>query len=250
MKLGLVSNFQDEINNIESIWGLFKDVVDMWTVIDSGSTDGTQQKLKEFVGSKLKLIESDLIKTNGYGYSRTKLIELSDNMDWVLIIDGDERMLPEDIEKLKKLIDLNPPYDLIYLPRCHYRNWEMTEVEYGDFDKDPVIGSDWKEALRTHPDWQPKLIKRTMINGHSKIRFIRRIHELPEGVDAHLLDINSPVIRHFGWLKSDTRKKEIANLCTKLWQMDKENKEIFDTYVLENAAGTASASNPWNKPTD
>ena len=107
MKLGLVSNFQDEINNIESIWGLFKDVVDMWTVIDSGSTDGTQQKLKEFVGSKLKLIESDLIKTNGYGYSRTKLIELSDNMDWVLIIDGDERMLPEDIEKLKKLISLS-----------------------------------------------------------------------------------------------------------------------------------------------
>lgn len=88
MQLGLASNFQDEVDNIEPIWNLFKGVVDLWTVVDSGSTDGTQDKLKSQVGDKLNLIEDPMIKVHGYGYSRTKLIELSTSMDWVLIIDG------------------------------------------------------------------------------------------------------------------------------------------------------------------
>ena len=244
MRLGLASNMQDEVGNIAAIWDIFKDVVDQWVVVDSGSTDGTQDKLREVVGDKLILIESDMIKTNGYGYSRTKLIELSEGMDFVLIFDGDERMLKEDVDKLVTIVNTNPNYDMIWLPRCHYQNWEMTQVEYGSMDK---VGSDWQEAIRINPDWQPRLIKRTMHNGKSKVRYIRRVHEMVKGVDNQLRDLNSPVVRHFGWMKTDEKKKAVAALCNELWQADKDNKEIFDTYVLENAAGTATASNPWNE---
>lgn len=244
MRVGLASNFQDEVGNVEAIWNIFKDVVDQWLVVDSGSTDGTQDKLREVVGDKLILIESDMIKTNGYGYSRTKLIELSEGMDWVLTIDGDERMLPEGVSKLVALVNSNPNYDMIWLPRCHYQDWEMTNVEYGSMDK---VGSDWQEAIRINPDWQPRLIKRTIINGKSKVRYERRVHETVKGVDTQLRDLNSPVIRHFGWMKSSEKKMIVASLCDQLWQADKDNKEIFDTYVLENAAGTATASNPWNQ---
>ena len=244
MRLGLASNMQDEVGNIEAIWEIFKDVVDQWVVVDSGSTDGTQDKLKEVVGDKLILIESDMIKTNGYGYSRTKLIELSEGMDFVLIFDGDERMLPEDVTKLVALVNTNPNYDMIWLPRCHYQNWEMTQVEYGSMDK---VGSDWKKAIIINPDWQPRLIKRTIIDGKSKVHYARRVHELVRGVDAQLKDLNNPVVRHFGWMKTDEKKKAVATLCNELWQADKDNKEIFDTYVLENAAGAATASNPWNE---
>ena len=64
MKLGLTSNFQDEVGNVEAIWDIFKDVVDQWLVVDSGSTDGTQDKLREVVGDKLILIDSDMIKVS------------------------------------------------------------------------------------------------------------------------------------------------------------------------------------------
>lgn len=243
IKLGLASNFQDEVGNIEAIWNTFKNIIDKWVVVDSGSTDGTQEKLKELVGDKLILIESDMIKSQGYGYSRTKLVEFSEGMDWVLIWDGDERMLKEDVDRIKDTIASNYEYDMIRLPRCHWQDWEMTKVEYGSMDK---IGNDYKQAITINPDWQPRLIKRTILEGKSKVQFYRRVHEWVKGVNKEHRDLGSPVIQHFGWCKSDERKKMVANLCDTLWKLDQSNAEIKDTYVKENAAGTATVSNPWN----
>lgn len=242
-KLYLCSNFQDEISNIEPIWNLFKGVVEKWVVVDSGSSDGTQQKLRDLVGDRLILVESDMIKQNGYGFSRTKLIEYAAGADWCLIWDGDERMAPEDILKLQALVDANPDYDMIRLPRCHYQDFEMTKVEYGSMDR---IGSDYREAIHINPDFQPRLIRRTIIDGKSKVQFFRRVHEWVKGVDKEFKDLNCPVIRHFGWMKSPQRKQMVADLCDNLWKMDLANKEYVDTYEKENATGTANASNPWN----
>lgn len=237
LKLGLASNMQDEVNNIEEIWNLYKNVVDQWLVVDSGSTDGTQDKLREVVGDKLILVESDMIKSAGYGYSRTKLIELSEGMDWVHIVDGDERMFPEDAKKVRDLVTLvHDKYDLIRLPRCHYQDWEMTKVEYGSMDK---IGSDWRRALKINPDWQPRLIKRTITDGVSKVQFFRRVHELIKGVDNELRSLDSPVIRHFGWMKTDEKQKQVSDLCNDLWKKDCENEEIADTFKMEIERGYA-----------
>ena len=242
--LYLASNFQNEIVNVDRLWEIFGPVVDKYVVCDSGSTDGTQNRLRELAGDKLLLIETDAIKINGYGYARTKLIEYCEGADWVLIIDGDERMLPEDVEKLKVLVEENRNYDIHWLPRCHYQNWEMTKVEYGSMDN---VGCDWKVAISINPDWQPRLIRRTMVNGRSKVQYKRRVHELVEGVNAETRDVDkNPVIRHFGWLKTDARKTEIASLCDKLWKMDLENKAVAETYTEEIKFGSASYSNPWN----
>lgn len=247
MRLGLASNFQDEVDNVEPIWNTFKDVVDKWVVVDSGSTDGTKEKLKEVVGDKLVLIESDMIKTNGYGYSRTKLIEFSEGMDWVLVFDGDERMLKEDVDKLHATVEANQGHDMVWLPRCHYQDWGMSKVEYGNMD---TTGPDWRHALKVNPDWQPRLIKRTMNDGKSKVHYIRRVHELIKGIGTELRDLNSPVIRHFGFLKTEEKKQKVAALCNQLWQADKDNKEIFDTYVLENKRGYASNKDYIKEDTD
>jgi len=221
MKLGLASNFHDEIGNIKPIWNIFENVVDQWTVVDSGSTDGTQERLREVVGDKLNLVESNKIRIPeyGYGYARTNLVEESKNMDWVLIVDGDERMLPEDIMKIRSIIRANENADIIFLPRCHYQNWEMTEVEYGNMD---TLGTDWREAIKINPDWQPRLIKRTiMSDGGSKVYFERPVHEVACGVDIQIQDAeNSPIIRHFGWMKSPERLRMISNLCRKLEGLD------------------------------
>lgn len=227
-KLMLASNFQDEIGNVEVIWNIFKDVVDGWVVVDSGSTDGTQQKLKDLVGEKLTLIESDMIKQNGYGYARTKLIEYSVDADWVLIFDGDERMSPESVTKLKALMDgPSPDYDMVWLPRCHFQDWEMTKVEYGSMER---TGPSWREAIQINPDWQPRLIRRTMIDGKSKIQFMKRVHERPQGIQSALNSLESPVIFHFGWMKSPERLKMVSSLCDKLWQMDQQGEPLQMSY--------------------
>lgn len=214
IKLGLASNFQDEADNIEPIWKIFRGIVDGWVVVDSGSTDGTQERLKKIVGNKLTLIEDNMIQHEGYGYSRTKLMEFSEGMDWVLIIDGDERMFPEDTAKLRKVIQGD--YDIIFLPRCHYQNWEATIVEYGSMTK---VGPDWREALNIKPDWQPRLVRRTIIDGKSKVRWRRRVHEVAYGHTSALQDLNVPVIRHFGWMKSKERLDLIVKLCQSLHAM-------------------------------
>lgn len=243
MKLGLASNFQDEIGNLNEHHALFYDVVDAYLVVDSGSTDGTQKRLRELWGDKLTLVQSDEIKHNGYGFARTRLVTLSEGMDFVFILDGDERMSGEDILKLRALVDANPDYDMIRLPRCHFQDFEQTKVEYGSMDR---IGSDWREAIRINPDFQPRLIRRTIIDGKSKVQFFRRVHEWVKGVDKEFKDLNCPVLRHFGWMKSDSRKKMVADLCDKLYHMDLEKKEYVDTYEKENEFGSATISNPWN----
>jgi glycosyltransferase involved in cell wall biosynthesis len=226
-KLALCSNFQDEILNLEPIWNTFKDIIDLWVVVDSGSTDGTQDKLKELAGDRLRLIESDMIKTNGYGYARTKLIEYSEGVDFVLIWDGDERMMAHDVKKVKFLVEYNPDVDIIFLPRCHYQKWDMSVVEYGSMT---VTGPDWNEAIRLNADWQPRLIRRTMIDGKSKVHFQRRVHELVQGVDRQIRNIDNPVIRHFGFLKPPERLKMVSYLCQTLWKADQAGTPMELSY--------------------
>ena len=227
MRLCLASNLQDEVENIQPIWDCLKDHVDSWLVVDSGSTDGTQDKLRAVVDpSRLTLIEDPMIKIYGYGYARTQLIELSQNADWVLIIDGDERMFPEEAARLRQIITTYNHYDMICLPRCHYQKWDMSEVEYGNMD---TLGSDWKKAISINHDWQPRLVRRNMVNNKNQLVFTNLVHEQVISSTSKPLkilnDLTVPVIRHFGWMKTpsfhgrnNVRMKFISDLCDSLWK--------------------------------
>ncbi len=221
MKLGLASNFYNEYGNVDGIWNLFKDVVDQWLVLDSHSQDNTQKRLQEVVGSKLILIDDDTCRTHT-GNARNKLIELSTSMDWVLIIDGDERMLPEEIQKLKTLVDSDPDYDIIWLPRISNWSWDLSMAQ-GGADSNG-IGPNRLQAIQNQPDWQPRLVKRTMIDNQSRVHFYRAAHEIIQGLNGveikQLNDLNSPVIDHFGRLRTPERKQFIHNIWYKDFRED------------------------------
>ena len=228
MKLGLASDLQDEFQNIEGLWNIFKDVVDQWLVVDSGSTDNTPWKLQHIVGDKLVLIHNDMVKTKGYSYARTKLIELSEGMDWVLIIDGDERMLLEEALKVRKLIDTDPPYDLIWIPRVSNWCWDRQMANYGGVNFG--IGPNRRQALEHEPDWQPRLIRRTMIKDRSFVQFYRPVHELIQGLGGipirELRSLDNPVLDSFGRLKNPERKKMINDLCKDIWKRLGDGSDI------------------------
>jgi len=235
MKLGLASNFEDEYQNIEGLWKIFSLVIDQWLVVDSGSFDNTPWKLREVVGPKLKLIQDPMIKEYGFAYARTKLVELSEGMDWVFIIDGDERMCPFDAKKMRDILETNPPYDIIWLPRfvCHDR--EMRWIEFGG--DNGTIGSNKFTAVRYHPDWQPRLIRRTMINGQSKVRFKRAVHEVPiyDNIEIReLRDLNGPLIESFGRLKVVERRHKIGDLCRSLQKKFPQGLEEFGDCIYND----------------
>jgi len=232
LKLGLASNFLNEVNNIEDIWNLFGNYVHQWLVIDSGSNDGTIEKLHEVAKDKLVLINDNMIKEYGYAYSRTKLIELSNNMDWVLIIDGDERMCPFDVKKLKNYVDTNPNYDIIWMPRIDYLDEKKRLIKYGSGSHDSEPGPYKFEAIHFCPDWQCRLIKRTIKNGKSKIQFRRAVHEVPIYPDfveiKEVRNLDSPIIEHFKMTKPLKRRIDLSNLCNHLARKFPEGLEEFN----------------------
>jgi glycosyltransferase involved in cell wall biosynthesis len=67
-------------------------IIDTWCILDTGSTDGTQDLIREY----LKDIPGELHEApwKGFGASRTEAIELAKNMaDYLLFIDADDEMI-------------------------------------------------------------------------------------------------------------------------------------------------------------
>lgn len=84
-------------------------------VLDSGSTDGTQEICKKYA-PKVKLINTDW---PGFGEQSNRCLEMS-NSDWCYLSDADERVTPELKEEILQTINSNPTCDVFRIPRLNY----------------------------------------------------------------------------------------------------------------------------------
>ena len=217
--IALAINTKNEAENLRAVFNCFEPVVSEIVVVDCDSTDGTRDLAKK-LGARVYNIG----QCPGYGPMRTITAHLC-RTDWVVIIDGDERMDPPDVTNLQVLANefQNSDIDAILLPRQHYRAWDRSICENPD--------------LSTYADWQCRFVRM-----NPKIHWVKRVHEEIRGIRKEYKDLRNPVIRHFGFLKTPERLKEIKDLCDRLWQEDKENKDL---YVLENLLGTAGGDKYW-----
>ena len=91
----------------------------LWTdeiiVLDSGSSDRTQEICKEYV-PKVKLYVTDW---PGYGKQKNRALELA-NSDWILSIDADERITPELQAEILQVISSNSDCVAYQIPRVTY----------------------------------------------------------------------------------------------------------------------------------
>ena len=89
--LGMI--VKNEAHVIERCLSSVLPLIDSWCIVDTGSTDGTQQKIKEFfeaLGIEGKLHEKPWVN---FGHNRSEVLELSRDMgDYTLMIDADEIM--------------------------------------------------------------------------------------------------------------------------------------------------------------
>ena len=92
-KLVLSMIVKDEAHVIERCLASMLPLIDTWCIVDTGSTDGTQEKIQKFfdqVGIEGKLVQSTW---KGFGESRSEALEAARPMgDYTIMIDADEIM--------------------------------------------------------------------------------------------------------------------------------------------------------------
>ena len=86
----------NEEKNLERTLKSVQDFVDEIVIVDSGSTDKTEEIAKKFGA---KFVYQQWL---GYGPQRNRAIELSTS-DWILNIDADEEISPELANKIKAI---------------------------------------------------------------------------------------------------------------------------------------------------
>lgn len=80
---------RNECRVIERCLDSIKGFIDHWVIVDTGSTDGTQQLIRQC----LRDIPGDLIERPwvNFGYNRTEALEFArGKSDYVFVIDADE----------------------------------------------------------------------------------------------------------------------------------------------------------------
>lgn len=221
VSIALAINTKNEAENLRAVFNCFESVVSEIVVVDCDSTDGTRE-----LARKLGARVYNIGQCPGYGEMRTLTVHLC-RTDWAIIIDGDERMDPPDVAKIPVLAQefQNSEVDLVLLPRQHYRTWDRSICE--------------NQNIAEYADWQCRFVKVS-----PKIYWVRNVHEQIRGIRKEYKNLNNPLIRHFGWLKTPERLKEIEELCNRLWKEDQENK---DTYELENMIGVAAGQKYWKE---
>src|SRR5574340_542399 len=86
---------KNESKVIERCLASVKPIIDTWVIVDTGSTDGTQAIVREF----LKDIPGELHERPwvNFGHNRNEALELArGKADYLLLIDADDKLAYEE----------------------------------------------------------------------------------------------------------------------------------------------------------
>ena len=197
-QLILCYNMQDEEPEIQEWMEMANQIADGVIIVDSGSTDGT---IKIAAEMKAIVVHNKIIQNEGYGPARNHLMDTArkhyPNAGWMMFLDADERIVPEDFHNLRVIKDyLNDAFDGVGFPRIDWHDREMTHAE-NDF--------------HTAPDWQCRMIRLS-----SAARYTRKLHEQLTGIKRIYTDFNLPKINHFHRCAAPGKRDQVGVLCSKL----------------------------------
>lgn len=75
-------------------------------IVDDASTDGSLDKVKEFIDDRIKLIKRSEPGPGGYAARNVGIREAKYN--WICFLDADDEWKPDHLQNLKQAITLNP----------------------------------------------------------------------------------------------------------------------------------------------
>lgn len=101
---------KDEETQLENCLSTVKDIVDEIIIIDTGSTDTTKEIALKYTEKVFDFPwEDDFSKARNFSFSHA-------SMDYILWLDADDVLLPQDQDKLKALKeDLDPSVDVVMM---------------------------------------------------------------------------------------------------------------------------------------
>ena len=217
MKLPVIvgSNMYNEIQQVEGWLKNVREFADGIFIVDTGSTDGTIEFFKK---EGVEVIVDDIIIREGYGPARNNLrstaLSLYPNAHWLLFMDADERIDPEDYHQIRFLADnLSTKFNCIALPRLDWHDLEKTKSE---------------NDIHVHADYQARM---TRLN--SNISYVRKIHE--QVINANIYcKTNNPVLNHFHRPTDQKTRDYVGRVCSKLHAEDKEFGHTYPKHHKED----------------
>jgi glycosyl transferase family 2 len=217
LTLSLVMIVKDEQEMLPGCLAAVKDAVDEMVIVDTGSSDDTVAIAESF-GAKVVQFPWN----GSFADARNVSIDNATG-DWVMYLDADEHLMPEDAPKLREL-----------LVRTWREAFYLVETNY--------TGGDDSGAAVTHHAL--RLWRR-----RPQYRFEGRIHEqkthtmptyLPERFETSTIRM-----RHYGYLRSRITARDKSRRNIELLEIEaRENPSPFNQYnlVLTLAMSLASAS--------
>ena len=129
MKLSFCIITFNEEQNLARCLASCADLADEIVVLDSGSTDGTEQIARQFKA------RWDMQPWPGYVTQKNRLLALAQN-DWVFSIDADEELSPRLREEIKKIKTQKPNQSVsgYSMPRCVF--YEGYWIRHGNWYPD------------------------------------------------------------------------------------------------------------------
>jgi glycosyltransferase involved in cell wall biosynthesis len=174
---------------IEGLQGLYDELC----VLDTGSTDDTRT-IAEALGARV----GEYTWSNDFAAARNASLELC-TCDWVFVMDADERLAPEDLPRIRNLMDTAD--GCVYsLPVRNYTNDASLSSFTACSPADPLA--------RGFAGWFPARRVRLYPN-RTAAQYEGRIHELIdhsfERLGYRIVDVGIPV-HHYAFEKRDPQR--------------------------------------------
>ncbi len=205
---------RNEEKYLEQCLNSVKDVADEIIIVDTGSTDRTKEIARKF-GAKI----FDFKWADDFSAARNESLKHS-SKDWVLVLDADEVIEKEDLEKIK--IEIN---------KCE------GNIAGFSFEQRSYIGNFFEGAVKNNSDFEP-VKKYPFFISHFLVRLFRnrlglhfrhRVHELVEdsinekGLKYKKMDV---ALHHFGSVKgglANEKAEQYSKLILKQLEDDPES---------------------------
>jgi len=201
-------------------------------VVDDGSTDGSQDVVREF-GDRVRF---EAGPNRGSNVTRNRLVELSRG-SWLSFLDADDYLLPEKIERQMALVARNADVDVVYSPTIEFI--EKT----GETHKQPVEDDDrFANYIRWSPFstiallWRKSAIQE--VGGWNENQPVCQEHELIlrlllAGKEFKLLNEPLSVYRRAN-VDSISLRSPVRTLTHQMALLNKLEKFLVDSGALQD----------------